>query len=342
VGFKKGISMRFCTLRVFLLLLSSEFLAAPVLAQDHVLTLDQERALKPKDAFKECEVCPEMVVVPAGQFVMGSRENELGRSPNEGPQHHVAINYSFAVGKYEVTVDQFAAFVAESGYVQGSCLRGGGPEQLPGMAFRNPNYPQGGDHPAACLNFADSKAYAEWLARKLGRPYRLLSDGEWEYAARAGSTTRYYFGDDEGDLCRYGNIGDQSSISLLRLNSGTTTTSCNDGYVFTAPVGSFLPNAFGLYDTIGNVWEWIEDCNNPDYVGAPTNGSAWLTGDCSQRHGRGGSFIDGTQNVRSARHIGHDERRTGDNGLRVARSLSGRTVSYRFHIRLTLQCMGTM
>jgi len=314
--------MRVSLLCALLFFLFAGFPAVPVLAQGHVLTLDEERALKPKDTFKECGVCPEMVVVPAGQFIMGSPESESGRSPNEGPQHQVTIAYSFAVGKYKVTVDQFAAFVAESGYVQGSCLKNNGPEELRGMAFRNPNYPQAGSHPVACLNFADSKAYAEWLARKLGKSYRLLSDAEWEYAARAGSTTRYYFGDDEGDLCRYGNVGDQSSISHLKLNSGTTTALCNDGYIFTAPVGSFLPNAFGLYDMIGNIWEWVEDCNNPDYVGAPTDGSPWLTGDCSQRQGRGGSFIDGTQNVRSAGHTAHDERRTGDNGLRVARSLA--------------------
>jgi formylglycine-generating enzyme required for sulfatase activity len=314
-------------MRVFLLwaalfLLFEGFAIVPVRAQAHVLTLEEERALKPKSAFRECDVCPEMVVVPAGRFVMGSPESEPGRSPNEGPQHEVMIAYSFAIGKNKVTVDQFAAFVAESGYVQGSCLKGNGPEQLPGVAFRNPNYPQTGSHPAACLNFADSRAYADWLARKTGKPYRLLSDAEWEYAARAGTTTRYYFGADERELCRYGNVGDQSTIGRLGLSSGTTPAPCNDGYVFTAPVGSFLPNAFGLYDMIGNIWEWVEDCNNPNYVGAPTDGSAWLTGDCIRRQGRGGSFIDGVQNLGSARHIEHDERRTGDNGMRVARSLA--------------------
>ena len=141
------------------------------------LTATQERGLKPKDTFRECDNCPEMVVVPAGSFTMGSPEREGGRFPNEGPQHVVTIGRPFAVGKLHVTVDQFAGFVRETQYQARKC-------------WRNPGFAQDGSHPAVCLSWDDAKAYADWLAKKTGKPYRLLSEAEFEYAARGRTSQR--------------------------------------------------------------------------------------------------------------------------------------------------------
>jgi formylglycine-generating enzyme required for sulfatase activity len=250
------------------------------------LSTAEECALKPKDVFRECEKCPEMVVVPAGSFTMGSPASEAGRSYNEGPQHSVTIAKPFAAGKFHVTVDQFAAFVAETGYDAGGwkCsvwISSGGRENwvdLEGSSWRNPGFAQTGSHPAICLNWNDAKAYVAWLSGKTGRSYRLLTEAEWEYAARAGTSTGYFFGDDAKDLCRYGNGADPdlSVPPILRAK----VFPCSDGYAYTAPVGAFSPNGFGLYDVHGNAWQWLEDCWHGSYSGAPADGSAWRSGDC--------------------------------------------------------------
>jgi uncharacterized caspase-like protein len=177
------------------------------------LSLAEERSLKPKDVFKECVNCPEMVVVPAGQFTMGSPKREAGRlGPWEGPQHEVTINRPYAVGKFHVTVEQFAAFVAATGYQVGPQCYTFEDEETKlrdDRSFKNPGFPlhfaQSGSHPAVCLSWDDAKAYVGWMAKATGKGYRLLSEAEWEYAARAGTTTRYIFGNEERDMCRYGN-----------------------------------------------------------------------------------------------------------------------------------------
>ena len=140
-----------------------------------------------------------------------------------------------------------------------------------------------------------TKEYLPWLSRKTGKTYRLLTEAEWEYAARAGSTTRYHFGDSERDLCMYGNVADLREGE----EQGLDDRHCRDGHVNTAPVGSFQPNAFGLYDMHGNVWEWVQDCYF-SYSGAPSDGSAWTTGDCSRRVVRGGSWNFSPRGLRSA------------------------------------------
>jgi len=180
------------------------------------LSAAEECALKPKDSFRECANCPELVVVPAASFTMGSPESEKDRRNDEGPQHRVTIGKPFAVGKFHVTVDQFAAFVAETGYDAGSKCRtfeDGKVEERSGRSWRNPGFAQSGSHPAVCLSLNDAKAYMDWLARKTGKTYRLLTEAEWEYAARAriepAAYSRYSFGDDENDLCRYGNGADR-------------------------------------------------------------------------------------------------------------------------------------
>jgi len=290
------------------------------------LTPEQERTLKPKDSFKECDTCPEMVVVPAGSFTMGSPASEKGRYEDESPQHRVTIAKPFAVGKFEVTVDQFAAFVKDTDYNAGSecySFNISRWERREGLSWRNPGFSQGESHPVACLNWRDAKAYVEWLAKKTGKQYRLLSEAEWEYAARAGTATRYHFGDNEDALCRYGNGPDQHAKQNIRGASRWPIVSCDDGYAYTAPVGTFAANDFGLHDIHGNVREWVEDCWNDMYIGAPTDGSAWTVGECNRRVLRGGSWANYPRNLRSAlRDRGPSDFRSDGNGLRVARMLA--------------------
>jgi formylglycine-generating enzyme required for sulfatase activity len=294
--------------------------ATPLLAAE-------ERALKPKDSFKECSNCPEMMVVPAGSFTMGSPEREKGRNKDEGPQHIVTIGQPFAVGKFHVTVAQFAAFVDETGYDAGSeCTTWHGKfEERQGHSWRNPGFAQGGLHPAVCLNWNDAKAYVAWLARKTGKAYRLLTEAEWEYAARArtkpGVYPRYSFGNNEEDLCRYGNVFDQTWENVE--GTGPWMAPCKDGYAYTSPVGNFAANDFGLYDMQGNADQWTEDCYHDNYIGAPADGSAWISGDCSRRVFRGGSWIHITRYLRAASRYGLSiSVRFDGQGLRVGRTLT--------------------
>ncbi|MBV9562470.1 MAG: SUMF1/EgtB/PvdO family nonheme iron enzyme [Bradyrhizobium sp.] len=256
------------------------------------LTPAEERSLKPKDEFKECDKCPEMVVVPAGRYVMGSPQDELARSPDEGPQHSVTIARSFAVGKYHVTVDQFAAFMDETGYKETS-----------GCAV---DFVQTGSDPAVCVSWDDARTYVHWLEKKTGKDYRLLSEAEWEYSARAGTTMRYFFGNDDKEMCRYGNAAGKC-----------------DGYDYTSPVGHFLPNGFGLYDMHGNTWQWVEDCYHDSYVGAPSDGSAWMAANCNVYVLRGGSWYYDRRYLRSAIRIKNSANVRNDNyGFRLGRTLS--------------------
>jgi formylglycine-generating enzyme required for sulfatase activity len=281
------------------------------------LTAAQERALKPKDAFRECKDCPEMVVVPAGSFTMGSPAGEGGRYDDEGPQHVVTISKPFAVGKMHVTVDQFAAFIRETAYAAGTtCYKW--PSLDRDGSWRDPGFVQEGSHPVVCISWDDAKAYLDWLAKKTGKPYRLLSEAEWEYVARgrttAGSYPRFWFGDNESDLCRYGNFGDQTY--------GDRDAPCNDGYAYTSPAGHYEPNAFGLYDMFGNAWQWTEDCGHSNYNGAPTDGSAWTTG-CSEsgRMIRGGAWLSRARYLRATVRNWNTED-LNDGGFRVARTLT--------------------
>jgi formylglycine-generating enzyme required for sulfatase activity len=291
------------------------------------LSAAEERALKPKDMFKECDKCPEMVMVPAGRFTMGSSGDKYG---NEGPQHRVTISRAFAVGKFAVTVDQFSDFVNETGYDAGTkcwTLEDGGVEERPGRSFRNPGFSQTGSHPAVCLSWNDAKAYTQWLSKTTGRPYRLLTEAEWEYAARAGTTTRYFFGDNENGFCRYGNGSDQTAKSEVRGRIIVELWSylpCSDGYAYTAPVGSFLPNAFGLYDMYGNAQQWLEDCWHNNYTDAPSDGSAWTIGNFCREHAlRGGSWESLPIALRATNRYAHSsDARVDDGGFRVARTLA--------------------
>ncbi len=294
------------------------------------LSPERERALKPKDSFKECDKCPEMVVVPAGSFMMGSPSGEAGDA-DESPSHVVAISKPFAVGKLHVTVDQFTAFVTERRYDAGSkcwTLEGGKAEERSGRSWRNPGFTQDGSHPAVCLSWDEANAYAEWLAEKTDKPYRLLTEAEWEYAARGrtmstGVYPRFWFGNNEKDLCRFGNGADQTARDRIVGAKGWAAAPCNDGYVYTSPAGHFEANAFGLHDMFGNAWQWTADCYHANYNDPPRNGAAWTAGDCSTRVVRGGSWKDVPAHLRSAQRDRYSaESRYSLVGFRVARTLS--------------------
>ena len=293
------------------------------------LSSSRELALQPRDSFKECDGCPEMVVVPAGAFTMGSPENEHDRMSDESPQHVVTFARPFAAGKFEITVDQFAVFVKEAAYDAGSkclTLEEGKSAVREGRSWRDPGYPQTGSHPAACVSWNDAKAYLGWLTKKAGKQYRLLTEAEWEYAARAtttpGSTSRYTFGDDDSAMCRQGNVVDKTAREIIPGAGTWTIFPCSDGYAYAAPVGTFATNAFGLYDVHGNVWEWTEDCYNVSYNGAPADGSPWNVGDCDHRVVRGGMWGSSPANVRLARRFKDPSNtRSQDIGFRVARTM---------------------
>jgi formylglycine-generating enzyme required for sulfatase activity len=273
------------------------------------LSAAQERGLKPKDTFRECENCPEMVVVPAGSFTMGSPAGEKDREPREGPQHDVTIGRPFAMGKLHITVDQFAVFVRDTAYVASSTcgiFEDGQWRESTGHSWRNPGFEQEGLHPVVCVNLADAKAYVDWLVKRTGKSYRLPSEAEWEYAARGrtspGAYPRFWFGDDEKDLCRYGNGADQKARDNVAGAARWTIAPCNDGYAYTSPGGHFTPNAFGLYDMFGNAWQLTADCEHENYNGAPADGTAWTT-PCEDNDFnvvRGGSWDYGPWSLRAA------------------------------------------
>jgi formylglycine-generating enzyme required for sulfatase activity len=295
------------------------------LRPDTPLTAAQERGLKPKDTFRECENCPEMVVVPAGAFTMGSPDSESQRDSDEGPQHTVTIPRPFAAGKLHVTVDQFAAFVRETGYSASTKCYKFASTKTSGGSWRDPGFVQEGSHPVVCINWDDAKAYVAWLAKKTDKPYRLLSEAEFEYAARGrtspGAYPRFWFGNDESDICRNGNGADQKARDSIPEAKNWTVAPCNDGYAYTSPAGHYTANAFGLYDMAGNAWQWLEDCWHSDYNGAPADGSPWTT-TCSGsgRVVRGGSWYYSPWSLRAARRV-RDTVEDSGIGVRVARTL---------------------
>jgi formylglycine-generating enzyme required for sulfatase activity len=222
----------------------------------HVLTADAERGLKPQEAFRDCEqadICPDMIVVPAGHFAMGSPMAEFAT-----PVHEVKINTRYAVSKFEVTFEQWDRCVA-----LGWCA------ELYDYGFGR------GTRPVINANWNDAQRYVQWLSKMTGKQYRLLTEAEYEFATRAGTTTKFYWGDELG---------------TKHMNCKTCETEWSGKQP--APVGRFPPNEFGLYDMNGNVWEWVEDCWHETFDGAPADGSAWLSGDCSLRVVRGGGWYD--------------------------------------------------
>ena len=279
--------------------------------------------------FQDCPGCPEMVVVPAGTFAMGSPSFEPGRYGNEGPIRQVTIPARFAVGRHEVTRRQFGFFVEATGRPAGRSCRmwDGGRKGRPERGWLNPGYRQTGRHPVVCVSWEDANAYAEWLSRRTGKHYRLLTEAEWEYAARAGSRTARYWGEEVSGQCAHANGADrrvrkEPSYKWLGWKRGSAP--CDDGHARTAPVGGYSANGFGLHDMLGNVWEWVEDCWHGSYAAIPLDGRAWKAGEgCGRRVLRGGSWGDLPKDLRSAMRYGKPPDRRHDYlGFRVARALA--------------------
>lgn len=279
--------------------------------------------------FRDCSACPVMVSIAPGAFVIGAKDGEEegerlppARRGWSTPRREVKIAYAFALGKYDVTRAEFAAFVAETGYdVLGRCdMLGIQLRRVLGLDWRRPGFTQTDSDPVTCVSWDDSKAYTAWLAKKTGRPYRLASDAEWEYAARAGTATLRYWGDSVAETCVSANVADASAVHAGSMaHESPYDFECNDGYAYTSPSGAFKPNAFGLYDMMGNMWQWVEDCWNENYKGAPSDGSAMMAGDCSKHSERGGSWASHPRSIRSAYRIPDDhDNRSNDSGFRVA------------------------
>jgi formylglycine-generating enzyme required for sulfatase activity len=267
---------------------------AIILAVLMLTSSSRAHALKDRE-FRECPNCPVMVGVPAGRFLMGSPKAERGRFNSEGPQHAVSIK-AFALGKYDITSKQFLAFLKSTGYRPEPCnpilgigwqSRGHGLTYPPGGGAEPPNWP------AVCLAWRDANAYIAWLNAKVRRlrpefaqakgPYRLPSEAEWEYAARAGTKTARWWGE---------------GIGVNNTNCNGCGSKWDDRLL--ASVDSFAPNRFGLYGMLGNAWQWTADCWHPNYVGAPNDGSAWIKKNCTKHVIRGGSWNNLPVLVRSA------------------------------------------
>ena len=302
------------------------------------------------ETFKECSTCPEMVVIPAGSFMMGAKENEVGHFDYskyilqlETPQHKVQIQ-QFACGKFDVTKAEWATFVKETTRpTLGACswaeLSGDTTKPWEPSKAANWNhigFAQDSSHPVVCVTWEDAQDYVQWLCKKTGGQYRLLTEAEWEYAARAGTNTAYWWGDSASH--EYANYGTDTA-------NGYGFVSGRDKWLATSPVGSFPPNPFGLYDMNGNVLQWVEDCLSDSYSNAPSDGAAytskgtlkmqqeifsWMNGknSCSFRICRGGNYGDTPILIRSAsRNFGEVTGNKLTNyasagcGFRVARTL---------------------
>lgn len=255
----------------------------------------------PHQTIKDCQECPELVIVPAGRAVIGDASKD--RLTHEWPAWTVELNYRIAVARFEITFAQWDACVQEQG-----------------CAHRPDDLGWGrGDQPVVLVSFNDAQDYVQWLSRRTGHGYRLPSESEWEYAARAGSVGAFSFGRTAEQICRFGNGADAGSGFDGRYGT------CTDGFPDRpAPVGSFVPNTFGLYDTAGNVWEWVQDCWHPSYVGVPRSGAPWLRGCFSEdRIARGGSFAARAEDLRTAHRMRFSPTlRRADIGFRVVRPVS--------------------
>jgi formylglycine-generating enzyme required for sulfatase activity len=281
--------------------------------------------------FGDCAECPEMVVIPSGSFIMGASQSEVDRygfpSGMSLPLHPVRIARQFALGEFLVTRKQYATFVEETGHGGSGCAAT--PPDKPMLEFdaarawRDPGFAQADYHPVVCVSWYDAIAYATWLSKKTEQNYRLPTEAEWDYAGRAGRAGRAggvagrYFGD--APICEFANVRDRSKKRLY--SAGQFINECDGGFFNTSPIGSFSPNGFRLYDMIGNVWEWIEDCWGFSYANAPSDGTAREGEPCGARVMRGGSWNSTQRFLYSVvtRGAGNPGFRRETDGFRIAR-----------------------
>lgn len=282
-------------------------------------------------SFRDCAECPEMIVLPAGSVVIGSPQSEASRNRDEGPQREIAVQ-AFAVGRYEVTLGQYEALVrATDQPVSGNCVtdrrqRGNWIED-PETTLRDPGFAQGDDHPVVCVSWDDAQAYVDWINTRTGGGYRLLGEAEWEYAARGVTSVpadraTYPWGADPAQGCPFANGFDQTALAHYAGSIDVSAyrvfdpIGCGDGWLKTAPMGSLLPNGFGLFDMIGNVGEWIAGCYALAHNAQPA------AGDCERRLSKGGAWGSLANNLRPADRLPRPGSLRDDSiGFRVARNL---------------------
>jgi sulfatase modifying factor 1 len=284
---------------------------------------------------RDCEVCPVLVTIPAGRFLMGTAIEDRLIDPrtgkpatNDGPQHAVTFDAPVTIGKYEVTVDEFGTFIAETGHeTTGRCMEFSKRDSFSfntELNWNNVGFEQAGNQPVVCVAYFDALAYVRWLSKKTGRNYRLPTEAEWEYAARAGSTGPYHWGDDRAVACDFANVRSQGAYAISKRQAQSDRESgfpCDDGFTQSSGVGSFKPNGFGLHDMQGNAWEWVIDCIHKDYEGAPTDGSAWIDDqECQFAVIRSGSYLNLVERSSTTVRAGRPKNGGATNmGFRVAR-----------------------
>ena len=259
---------------------------------------------QPGKVFKDCKDCPEMVVLPAGTFTMGTPDDEVGREPDEGPMHAVTFAKPFAMSRFQITAGEWDSYIRQTG------VKIADGDTRPGRECiaSKPRYPQSPRQPAVCMDMDDIKHYVAWLSKKTGQPYHMVSEAQREYAARAGSTGPFPFPFDEG--------------KGYSIAEHANTYGPADGYSYSSPVGSYPPNAFGMYDMHGNVYERVADCEHPNYVGAPTDGSAWMEPNCEGYQIRGNDWGEAPVFSRSGNRNNIYPQTRGDwIGFRVVRDL---------------------
>jgi len=277
-----GLAVPALSVNIFLKSNRVAWVTAPQVGTDRPATLSRPLtsiSARPdtNTTFRDCPECPEMVAIPTGSFRMGSSS-----AANLLPVHTVAFTQAFAIAKSETTFEQWDTCVRDK-----DCR-----QDVPDAGWGR------GLRPVINVSWDDTQDYLRWLSRKTGQSYRLPSEAEWEYAARAGTITNRFWGDESDDACRYANVHDETS---KRQNGFSWSYhECDDGYAQTAPVGSFRANGFGLDDMLGNVWEWTEDCWSDSYEDAPQDGSARMLADCAWHVFRGGSWNDGPGSLGSA------------------------------------------
>ena len=284
---------------------------------------------------RDCRDCPEMVVVPAGSFTMGSNVDEqtrFGVAPDyaatELPAHDVRVAHAFAIERTTVTRDEWARYAAANGDQPAGCNVFSQDDRKwvydEKRSWRDPGFDQGGREPVVCVNLADARRYAVWMNTRTGHRYRLPTEAEWEYAARAGTSGANYWGDTTDDACAHTNAADRTSVKA-KVASGERPDlvfPCEDGYVFTAPVDAFPPNPFGLYGMSGNVNQIVEDCFHATYDDAPADDGVWSGGDCRYHMDRGASWVNSPRFVRAGmRHKDLVEARLSVLGFRLVREI---------------------